>query len=236
MTRQIVLDTETTGLEVTQGNRIVEIGCVELKHRRATGSNFHRYVNPDREMEPGAQAVHGISLESLQGKPRFHELAQELWDYLAGAELLIHNASFDMAYLEMEFARAGCTRKLAEVCTVIDTLGMARKLHPGQKNRLDDLCKRYAVDNSQRDFHGALLDAQLLADVYLAMTGGQNKLSLDPAGGDTRRSRFLAQLGTSTAPLAVVAANAEELAAHTAKLKKMGEKGKLIWQDGIRDT
>lgn len=233
MTRQVVLDTETTGLEISQGNRIIEIGCIEMKNRRATGNNFWRYVNPERSSEPGALAVHGIKDEFLLDKQRFPEMAQELWNYLEGAELLIHNAGFDLGYLNMEFARAGFTQKLEEVCTITDTVTMARKLHPGQKNNLDALCKRYNVDNSHRDFHGALLDAQLLADVYLAMTGGQNKLVLEdePGTGTPRRSRFLQLLGESTADIPVLAATAEELAAHNAKIGKMREKGKCLWQD-----
>jgi DNA polymerase-3 subunit epsilon len=174
--RQIVLDTETTGLEVEQGHRVIEIGCVELKARRPTGQNFWRYVNPDREIEAGAVAVHGITNEFLADKPRFHELAQELFSYLDGAELIIHNASFDVGFLNREFSRCGIDTPLDQVCTITDTVAMARKLHPGQKVNLDALCKRYGVDNTNRKFHGAQLDAELLAEVYLAMTGGQSRL------------------------------------------------------------
>jgi DNA polymerase III subunit epsilon len=231
MKRQIVLDTETTGLEVTQGNRVIEIGCIELKNRRPTQNHFHRYVNPERASEPGAEAVHGITSAFLADKPKFAEIARALWDYLEGAELLIHNAPFDLGFLNAEFARAGFAQKLEDVCTITDTVTLARKLHPGQKNRLDDLCKRYNVDNSQREFHGALLDAHLLAQVYLAMTGGQSALLLDSGadGGGTRRSRFVEAIGSSDGPLMVVRATAEEIEAHEARLQKISEKAPLLW-------
>jgi DNA polymerase III subunit epsilon len=176
--RQIILDTETTGLEPELGHRIIEIGCVEVLHRRVTGRTFHRYVNPERDIEEGALAVHGISHVELEGKPRFAEIAEELLAFIAGAELVIHNAAFDVAFLDHELSRLSgqpesAARTIASLCTVLDTLAMAREMHPGQRNNLDALCKRYAVDNSRRELHGALLDAQILADVYLAMTGGQ---------------------------------------------------------------
>ena len=178
--RQIVLDTETTGLEVSQGHRIIEIGCVELVNRRVTGNDWHHYVNPEREIDSGAFEVHGLSREFLQDKPRFEELAQEFLDYVAGAELVIHNAAFDVGFLDFELSRLQpAPAPLAERCSVLDTLMLARQKHPGQKNSLDALCKRYEIDNSQRSLHGALLDARILADVYLAMTGGQTSLGLD---------------------------------------------------------
>lgn len=231
MNRQIVLDTETTGLEVDLGHRIIEVGCVELKNRRPTLNNWHHYIQPDREIDPGAQAVHGITDEKLADKPRFAELARELWDYLAGAELIIHNASFDVGFLDREFALAGLPGKLAEVCKITDTVSMARKLHPGQKANLDALCKRYNVDNSNRDFHGALLDARLLADVYLAMTGGQSRLVLDDGSGGQggRRSRFAELLAAGDGPLPVIAPSPQELDAHRAKLQKLAAKGKCLW-------
>jgi len=177
--RQIVLDTETTGLEPELGHRIIEIGCVELVNRRATGRTFHRYLNPEREVDDGALAVHGISRTDLDGQPRFAEVVEELLGFLAGAELVIHNAAFDVAFLDAELARLpGESRQVATVCQVLDTLALARELHPGQRNSLDALCKRYGVDNSARELHGALLDARILADVYLAMTGGQGALAL----------------------------------------------------------
>lgn len=235
MQRQIVLDTETTGLEVEQGHRIIEIGCVELKNRRPTGNNFHRYVNPGREIDPGAVQVHGITNEFLADKPDFAGIAQELWAYLEGAELIIHNAPFDVGFLNREFQRFGETRRLDEICSITDTVSMARRLHPGQKANLDALCRRYGVDNSNRDFHGALLDARLLADVYLAMTGGQSRLTLDAERADAanapRRSRFVELIGPSQAALTVPPASAEEQAAHEAWVTKMSGKGKCLWPE-----
>ena len=178
--RQIVLDTETTGLEVSQGHRIIEIGCVELVNRRVTGNHWHYYFNPDREVDAGAYEVHGISNEFLQDKPRFAELADEFCEYVKGAELIIHNAAFDVGFLDYELGQPELEfAPLEQSCTVLDTLLLARQKHPGQKNNLDALCKRYDIDNSQRSLHGALLDARILADVYLAMTGGQTSLGLD---------------------------------------------------------
>ena len=178
--RQIVLDTETTGLEASQGHRIIEIGCVELVNRRVTGNHWHHYIDPQREIDSGAFEVHGISNEDLVGKPLFEELSQDFLDYVAGAELIIHNAAFDVGFLEQELARLPQPPgTLGESCTVLDTLALARRKHPGQKNSLDALCKRYDIDNSHRSLHGALLDARILADVYLAMTGGQATLGLE---------------------------------------------------------
>lgn len=238
--RQIVLDTETTGIEVEQGNRVIEIGCVELKNRKPTGNNFWRYVNPERDSEPGALAVHGLTSSFLADKPLFHELADELWAYLEGAELLIHNASFDMGFLEKEFARCGRTVPLASVCTVTDTVTMARRLHPGQKNSLDALCKRYFVDNSNRKFHGALLDAQLLAEVYLAMTGGQSRLMLDAEekSGQRRENRLLTRLlalpelaGDPAGRTPVVAPTTEEIVRHEARVAAIEKKsGQNFWR------
>ncbi len=182
--RQIVLDTETTGLEVSQGHRIIEIGCIELVNRRVTGNHWHYYVNPDRAVDSGAYEVHGISSEFLQDKPRFSELAEEFHSYVAGAELVIHNAPFDVGFLNNEFALLESPLvPLEESCGILDTLLLARQKHPGQKNNLDALCKRYGIDNSNRSLHGALLDARILADVYLAMTGGQTSLGLDAEQG-----------------------------------------------------
>jgi len=182
--RQIVLDTETTGLEVSQGHRIIEIGCIELVNRRVTGNHWHYYVNPDRAVDSGAYEVHGISSEFLQDKPRFSELAEEFHNYVAGAELVIHNAPFDVGFLNNELALLEAPlAALEENCGILDTLLLARQKHPGQKNNLDALCKRYGIDNSNRSLHGALLDARILADVYLAMTGGQTSLGLDAEQG-----------------------------------------------------
>jgi DNA polymerase-3 subunit epsilon len=182
--RQIVLDTETTGLEVSQGHRIIEIGCIELVNRRVTGNHWHYYVNPDRAVDSGAFEVHGISNEFLQDKPRFAELAEEFHSYVAGAELVIHNAPFDVGFLDHELALLESPiAPLGTSCSILDTLLLARQKHPGQKNNLDALCKRYGIDNSNRSLHGALLDARILADVYLAMTGGQTSLGLDAEQG-----------------------------------------------------
>jgi DNA polymerase-3 subunit epsilon len=189
--RQIVLDTETTGLEVGQGHRVIEIGCVELLNRRVTGNDWHYYINPQREIDTGAYEVHGIDNEFLADKPRFEELAQDFLDYIADAELVIHNAPFDVGFLDRELSRLpAAPPPLQERGGILDTLVLARQKHPGQKNSLDALCKRYEIDNSQRSLHGALLDARILADVYLAMTGGQTTLGLEPGHGaeDRRRS------------------------------------------------
>ena len=178
--RQIVLDTETTGLDPHDGHRVIEIGCVELIDRRLTRNNFHRYIQPDREIDAGAVEVHGITDDFLADKPRFAEVADDFIRYVEGAELIIHNAPFDVGFLDHELMgwRGGNAPRISDLCEVTDTLAMARRLHPGQRNGLDALCKRYSVDNSRREWHGALLDAEILADVYLAMTGGQVSLHL----------------------------------------------------------
>jgi DNA polymerase-3 subunit epsilon len=219
--RQIVLDTETTGLEPEQGHRIIEIGCVELLERRLTGNNFHVYLQPDREIDAAAVEVHGITNEFLADKPRFADIAEDLIGYLKGAELVIHNAPFDVGFLDAELARVDGFGATAEYSAVLDTLVMARKKHPGQRNSLDALCGRYDVDNSRRDKHGALLDAEILADVYLAMTGGQRTLSLDAdsaaerlEGGDAGIRR----VSRDGLQLVVVKATADELAAHEERL------------------
>ncbi len=177
--RQIVLDTETTGIGSEQGHRVIEIGCVELIDRKLTGKHFHVYLNPQRDVEEGAFRVHGISTEFLQDKPLFKDVLQEFIEFIDKAELIIHNAPFDVGFLNAEFKRAKWTQRLDGHCTVFDTLAFARKKHPGQRNSLDALCKRYDVDNSNRQKHGALLDAEILAFVYLAMTGGQSKLFVE---------------------------------------------------------
>ena len=222
--RQIVLDTETTGLEVSQGHRIIEIGCVELVNRRLTGNHYHQYINPDREVDQGAIEVHGITNEFLQDKPRFDSIAMDFFDYVAGAELVIHNAPFDVGFLDAELQRLNADYPpLASHCRVVDTLVMARGKHPGQRNNLDALCTRYGVDNSQRDLHGALLDAEILADVYLLMTGGQTAFALadngDGAGAGANGAGSAIRRLDSTRPrLPVVLANGDELAAHESKL------------------
>jgi len=226
MSRQIVLDTETTGLEPSQGHRIIEIGCVELINRRLTGNNYHQYLQPDREIDEGALQVHGISNEFLKDKPRFGDVVDDLMSYLKGAELVIHNAPFDVGFLNHELKLDDNARGvIADHCTVTDTLVMARKMHPGQKNNLDALCKRYDVNNTQRDLHGALLDAEILSEVYLRMTGGQVGLALDSEqsaekdDGVTSPSR----ISSDRAPLRVINASKDELSAHAEFLKKMGD-------------
>ena len=233
--RQIVLDTETTGLEPELDHRVIEIGCVELVNRRPSGRSFHRYLNPERDIDDGALAVHGISRSELDGQPRFADVVDELLTFIAGAELVIHNAAFDVAFLDAEMARLpGVPRQLGAMCQILDTLALARELHPGQRNSLDALCKRYSVDNSKRELHGALLDARILADVYLAMTGGQGALAL--ADSDTTLqiaagSRSARVPLRTTVPLVVVAASAAELAAHEIMLAVIAKAsgGRCLW-------
>jgi DNA polymerase-3 subunit epsilon len=218
--RQIVLDTETTGLEHSEGHRVIEIGAVELLDRRLTGNHFHQYLNPQRDIEDGALEVHGITLEFLQDKPVFAEIAEEFLSFIQGAELIIHNAPFDTGFLNMELGLAGMTTAAIEDCaTVMDTLELARDLHPGQRNSLDALCKRYEVDNSSRKLHGALLDAEILADVYLAMTGGQSDLGLSFNAVSGPESGALDPMARPDAPLIVLRANEEEMAEHRARLE-----------------
>ncbi|MGH8227301.1 MAG: DNA polymerase III subunit epsilon [Steroidobacteraceae bacterium] len=233
--RQIILDTETTGLEPGLGHRIIEIGCVELVNRRLTGRHFHRYLNPDREVDEGALAVHGLARADLEREPRFAQIAAELVAFLEGAELVIHNAAFDVAFLDAEFARLpGDARSMKALCQVLDSLALARELHPGQRNSLDALCKRYAVDNSRRELHGALLDAQLLAEVYLAMTGGQGALEWGPAAGALGAAAADAPraLVRPPVPLIIIAATAAELAAHEAFLDLIAKQagGLCLWR------
>ncbi|NND68107.1 MAG: DNA polymerase III subunit epsilon [Halioglobus sp.] len=235
--RQIVLDTETTGLEVTQGHRIIEIGCVELVNRKLTGNHYHQYVNPEREVDQGAIEVHGITNEFLNDKPLFAAVAQEFFEFVRGADLVIHNASFDIGFLDAELQRLDGYQPLAQVCGVTDTLAMARSRHPGQRNTLDALCNRYDVDNSQRDLHGALLDAEILADVYLAMTGGQTALQLSDSAGDSEGqapAETIMRLPASRSPLPVLRATDEELAKHEAQLDAIAASngGKVLWRGG----
>ncbi|HIF17194.1 MAG TPA: DNA polymerase III subunit epsilon [Cycloclasticus sp.] len=224
--RVIVLDTETTGLEPKKGHRIIEVGCVELINRRLTGNNFHYYLNPQRDIDEGAVAVHGLTSEFLSDKPLYEDIAEELFEYLKGAEVVIHNAAFDVGFINHEYKLMGSEQvDMASWCEVTDSLHMARKMFPGQRNSLDALCKRYEIDNSQRELHGALLDAEILSDVYLMMTGGQNslfddesssKIDLTPKVLDTNRPR-----------LAVIKASNDELALHAERLsflaKESGE-------------
>ncbi len=222
--RQIVLDTETTGLEPSQGHRIIEIGCVEMINRRLTGNNYHQYLQPDREIDEGAQAVHGISNEFLAEKPRFPDVVKDFIEYLDGAELIIHNAPFDVGFINSEFKLAGEEfGSVSTYCTVIDTLVMARKMRPGKKNNLDVLCREYDVNNKHRELHGALLDSELLAEVYLRMTGGQSTLSLESedVSSATQGSTAMKKLSANRKPIKVVQANDDELKAHHAIVEKM---------------
>jgi len=240
--RQIVLDTETTGLEPSQGHRIIEIGCVELIDRRPTNNHFHCYLQPDREIDEGAISVHGITNEFLRDKPRFVEVADEFLDFVRGAELVIHNAPFDIGFLnhELGLLDAGY-QPLETICSVLDTLLMARRMHPGQRNSLDALCRRYDIDNSQRQLHGALLDARILADVYLAMTGGQVALSLEVESGQgTERvdPATIRRLSPNRPRLKVVQANQEELAAHQEWLDRLDKSsgGACLWRLAEKDV
>ena len=233
--RQIVLDVETTGLDASAGHRIIEIGCVELANRRPTGQKFHRYLNPEREIDAGALSVHGIELAKLLQAPKFAEVAAELVAFIDGAELIIHNAPFDVGFLDAELARLPDARSVATLCKVLDTLTLARSLHPGQRNSLDALCKRYSVDNTRRELHGALLDAGILVDVYLAMTGGQSALALDTSAGQGTSGRadsLAAALRGPGIKLAVPEASAEELRQHEALLEviQKASGGKALWR------
>lgn len=231
--RQIVLDTETTGLEPSQGHRIIEIGGVEIVDRKLTGNHYHQYIRPDREIDAEAMEVHGITHEFLADKPEFSEVAEEFLDFVSGAQLVIHNAAFDIGFIDAELARLGLG-SILDRCTVLDTLALAREKHPGQRNNLDALCKRYGVDNSQRDLHGALLDSEILADVYLLMTGGQTALSLggEVSGTTSAGSSAIRRLPRNRKPLPVVLASAEELAAHEAKLASIAKaaRGPSVWE------
>jgi DNA polymerase-3 subunit epsilon len=238
--RQIVLDTETTGLSTAQGHRIIEIGCLELVDRRLTGREFHRFLNPDRDIDQGAEAVHGISRADLETEPRFPEIVDEFLVFIKDAELIIHNATFDVGFLDHELKlMKHKTPKIENHASVLDTLTMARKIHPGQRNSLDALCKRYDVDATKRDVHGALIDSELLANVYLAMTGGQTALLLDEAAGDGyvdpdvaghhADDSTAATADVNVADLPIIRASAEETAAHDAMLEKIRKSGACVW-------
>lgn len=231
--RQVVLDTETTGLEPSQGHRIIEIGCVELIDRKLTGRHYHQYINPEREVDQGAMEVHGISNEFLADKPVFEQIAAEFVEFVRGAELIIHNAPFDIGFLDSELSLLGGRfGQMSDHSTVVDTLVMARAMHPGQRNSLDALCRRYFVDNSARDLHGALLDSEILADVYLLMTGGQKTLSL---GGETSDGEsdasIIRRLDAARTPLPIIQASALELERHAGKLATVDKKsdGNCVW-------
>lgn len=235
--RQVVLDTETTGISTAEDHRIIEIGCVELINRRLTGETFHQYINPQREIDAGAIEVHGITTEFLADKPLFADVAEDFLAFVDGAELIIHNAPFDVGFLNHELAKLkGEKRRVDTLCSVLDTLKMARDKHPGQKNNLDALCKRYEVDNSNRELHGALLDAEILADVYLAMTGGQVSMTLaaeEPADAPLEDSSDETEADLSKVSLTVLRASDEELEAHQAMLEALNKAsgGNSLWNE-----
>lgn len=229
--RQIVLDTETTGLNARLGDRIIEIGCVELVSRRFSGNHFHRYLNPEREVEEGALRVHGITREFLQDKPRFADVAREFLEYVRGAVLVIHNAAFDVEFLNVELEKVGLERLESYVAGVVDTLATARELHPGKRNSLDALCERYQIDNSHRTLHGALLDAELLAEAYLAMTRGQESLAIELEAPPA--AIIAAHAGGGERPhLIIVCATEAELAEHALVLESIAKeaRGGVIWR------
>jgi DNA polymerase-3 subunit epsilon len=229
--RQIVLDTETTGLNPRTGDRVIEVGCVELHNRMLTGNNFHAYINPDRDSEESALAVHGLTTEFLRDKPRFAEIAPQLREYIQGAEVIIHNAPFDLGFLNAEFKLLGLPTFTEHCASVIDTLVNAKEMHPGKRNSLDALCDRYGVSNAHRKLHGALLDAELLADVYLSMTRGQNSLSMDMEEEITSEDGLLEAV--PLAAILVLAAGAEDVAEHDKVLSGLDKavKGECIWRN-----
>jgi len=227
--RQILLDTETTGLNAKSGDRVIEVGCIEMRSRRITDNHFHRYINPERKSEEGAARVHGIADDFLLDKPKFAEIAKELVDYLRGAEVIIHNASFDVEFLDQELARVGLGKLSDHVAKVVDSLAMARELHPGKRNSLDALCERYGVNNSHRTLHGALLDARLLAEVYLAMTRGQESLVMDE---ETPAEQAAVAASIDASKLVVLRATPEELKVHEKYLDGLAKEagGKVLWR------
>ncbi len=234
--RQIVLDTETTGLEPSAGHRIIEIGCVELVDRKLTGNTYHQYINPQRIVDDGAIEVHGISNEYLSDKPCFSDIYDDFLNFVKDSELVIHNAPFDVGFINHEFSLLAkqtqhSSNKIEQYCAILDTLKMARNLHPGQKNTLDALCKRYYIDNSNRELHGALLDSEILAEVYLAMTGGQTRLILSDSDGSGEREK-INRLSDSRKPLKVLRASETELLAHEQYLEMLDKKsaGEALWR------
>lgn len=230
--RQIVLDTETTGLNPRSGDRIIEIGCVELQNRALTGRTWHVYINPERDSEEGALAVHGLTTEFLSDKPKFAQIVDELRDFVQGAEIIIHNAPFDLGFLDAEFARLGLPPFKAHVAQVTDTLVQAKEMYPGKRNSLDALCDRFGISNAHRKLHGALLDAELLADVYLAMTRGQNSLSMDLETDSGSTDQAAMQDTTPLPPVRVLAAQDEELALHDKLLDGLDKevRGSCVWR------
>ena len=229
--RQVILDTETSGLNPRTGDRVIEIGCVELINRKLTGNNYHQYINPERDSDPGALAVHGLTTEFLSDKPKFADIAADFCAYIKGAELIIHNAPFDMGFLEAELAKLAMPRCDSLITNVIDTLVIAKQMHPGKRNSLDALCDRYGISNAHRQLHGALLDAELLADVYLSMSRGQNSLVMDEPEV-VIQTQTTTQISTQeTVKIMVKAASEEELNAHQKTLESLDKavKGHCIW-------
>ncbi len=231
--RQIVLDTETTGLSPKEGHRIIEIGCIELINRRFTRNQFHVYINPQRLVDPGAMEVHGITNEFLADKPLFAEIARDFIEFTRGAQLLIHNAPFDVGFLNYEYSLLGNIGTLENYCAIFDTLALARSKHPGQRNSLDALCKRYNIDNSHRELHGALLDAEILADVYLQMTGGQDSLlGEENTHASNSANQVVQRLASNRPPLKVIYSNETEQAEHLQRLEAIDKasKGLCLWK------
>jgi len=228
MSRKIILDTETTGLDVTRNHRIIEIGCIEIIDRKYTGKKFHQYLNPLREIDQGAINVHGISNEFLKDKPIFEDVKDDLLEFIKNSELIIHNAPFDIGFLEYEYKKAKLNIDISSICEVFDTLIYARQLHPGQKNSLDALCKRYNVDNSSRDFHGALLDARILGDVYLSMTGGQTSFDL---GAEESKNKNYQKVENIDGEFVLQIADENELREHNRICKEIDDisNGRCIW-------
>src|SRR5690554_3631096 len=243
--RQIILDTETTGIDPREGHRLIEIGAVEMVNRRLTGNSYHQYINPEREIEAEAIGVHGITNERVADEPRFAEIADDFWAFIEGAELVIHNAPFDVGFIDHELALLNRARgeprlgPVADHCRILDTLVMAREKHPGQRNSLDALCKRYEIDNGHRVLHGALLDAEILADVYLAMTGGQTALSLDADATSDRQvmagGLSIKRLTLPAGSLQVVRPSEAEWAAHQAKLEQIRQSAGVCQWDSVRE-
>lgn len=237
MSRQIVLDTETTGMNqaggpVYLGHRIIEIGCVEVVNRKLTGNHFHVYIKPDRSVDPEAIEVHGITDERLANEPAFAEIADDFIEFIKGADLVIHNAPFDVGFIDYEFEKLGISTKTEDICTITDTLAMAREIFPGKRNNLDVLCDRYGIDNSHRTLHGALLDSEILADVYLLMTGGQTALNLSSDTNNSKDVGKIIRLNSDRKPLKVLSAAADEISAHQERLDLIEKSaGNCLWRE-----
>ena len=226
--RQIALDTETTGINTSDGHRIIEIGCIEMENRRITGKEFHYYINPEREIDEGATRVHGLTYEKLKNEPLFKDIKSDFMNFISDSELIIHNADFDIGFLNYELSLVKSSNVIEDKALVLDTLKMARNMHPGKKNSLDALCNRYEIDRSMRQVHGALIDADLLAKVYLAMTGGQETFELNEAKSRDKEEKIKIQRENSFS-LKVIKANSSELDAHENFLSELRDKGECIW-------